>query len=88
MNWEKQREDYKTKAIEFAKEWREDVSEHILDIMVSVMLTRDGILQGGGFVQAIVLNDLYSAVTRADNDCINHIKLITLTNKNCYLNDL
>ncbi len=36
------REQYRERAIQFAKEWNEEnVSEHIFDIMVSIMATRD-----------------------------------------------
>lgn len=40
--------------------------KHIAFIAASVMMTRDGFLQGGSFVQAIIQNDLECAVTRAD----------------------
>jgi len=81
------REQYRMQAIQFTKEWREDVSEHILDIMVSIMCTRDKTsYPGGGFVESIVKNDLVGAVSRADNDCIKHIKLLALCSVNCHLN--
>ena len=80
------REQYRERAIEFAKEWREDVSEHIIDIMVSIMVTRDKTsYAGGGFVQSIVDNNLYQAVSRADSECINHLKLLTVCCNNCYV---
>lgn len=79
MNFDELRESYRRKAIQHSNAWRENVSEHIIDIMVSVMLTRDGVMQGGDFVQAICQNDLRNAVTRADTDCIKHLKLITLS---------
>lgn len=77
---------YRNRAIQFAKEWREDVSEHILDIMVSIMATRDkSSYPGGGFVQAIVANDLYLSVSRADNECIKHLKLLVMCKYNCFI---
>ena len=81
------REQSRERAIEFAKEWNcENVSEHILDIMVSIMCTRDkSSYAGGGFVEAICSNDLFSAVTRADSDNIRVIKLLALTYRQCYL---
>ena len=88
MNFDEVRANYRQRAIQHAKEWREDVSEHIIDIIISVMLTRDGIMQGGGFVQAICQNDLRNAVGRADSDCIKHLKLITMAYSNAYVEQL
>lgn len=47
---------------------------HVIDIAVSVLFTRDGILQGGSFVDAIVKNDLEAAFSRADSVCTRAIK--------------
>lgn len=41
--------------------------DHLLNISVSIILTKENILQGGSFVQAIVNNDLYMASIKADN---------------------
>lgn len=80
------REQYRERAIEFAKEWQIEVSDHIIDIMVSIMATRDkSSYAGGGFVQAVVDNNLYLAMSRADSDCRNNIFLLTMCNMNCYL---
>jgi len=80
------REQYRERAIQFAKEWETEVSEHILDIMVSIMATRDkSSYAGGGFVQAVVANNLYLAMSRADMDCRKNLFLLTMCNMNCYL---
>ena len=81
------REQSRERAIEFAKEWGyENVSNHILDIMVSIMCTRDkSSYAGGGFVEAVVANNLYLAMSRADTDCRNNIFLLTMCCNNCYL---
>lgn len=80
------REQYRERAIEFAKEWQIEVSDHIIDIMVSIMATRDkSSYAGGGFVQAVVNNDLYLAMNRADSDCRKNIFILTMCNANCYL---
>jgi hypothetical protein len=73
-------------AIDFVQRYEsENVSEHIINIIVSVMRTRDGIGPiGGSFVQSIVNNDLYGAMVRADKECLKHIKLITLSRNNCF----
>ena len=84
------REKCRKRAILFAKEWGYDtVSDHILDIMVSIMCTRDkSSYAGGGFVEAIVSNDLLKSATRADSECVKHLKLLALTNSQCYAEQL
>ncbi len=80
------REQYRERAIEFVKEWGENVSDHIIDIMVSIMATRDKTsYAGGGFVQAVVENNLYLAMSRADSDCRKNIFILTMCNMNCHL---
>ena len=85
MNYPELREKYEKRAISFANEWEEEVSEHIIDVMISVMFTRDKVQDGGSFVQSVVENNLYQSVTRADSDCIKHLKLITLAYHNCHI---
>ena len=81
------REQYRERAIQFAKDWDTEVSEHIIDIMVSIMATRDkSSYAGGGFVEAVVANNLFLAMSRADMDCRRNIFLLTMCNMNCYLN--
>jgi len=65
------REQCYERATKFAIEYGfTNVSEHILDIMVSIMCTRDkSSYAGGGFVEAVVANNLYLALSRADTDC-------------------
>ncbi len=84
------REKNRERAIQFAKEWNcENVSNHILDIMVSIMCTRDkSSYAGGGFVEAVVANNLYLAMSRADTECRNNIFLLTMCNANCYADQL
>ena len=81
------REKNRERAIQFAKEWNEEnVSDHIFDIMVSIMATRDkSSYAGGGFVEAVVANNLYLAMSRADTDCKNNIFLLTMCKANCFI---
>ena len=83
------REQCRERATKFAIEYGfTNVSEHIMDVMVSIMCTRDKSSHaGGGFVQAVVANDLYLALSRADMDCRNNIYLLAMCSKNCYLNE-
>jgi hypothetical protein len=82
------REQCRERATQFAIDYGfTNVSEHILDIMVSIMCTRDkSSYAGGGFVEAVVANNLYLALSRADLDCRNNIYLLAMCNANCYLN--
>jgi hypothetical protein len=84
------REQCRERATKFAIEYGfPNVSEHILDIMVSIMCTRDkSSYPGGGFVEAVIANNLYLAMSRADTDCRNNIFLLTMCRMNCFLNDL
>jgi hypothetical protein len=77
---------YHEAAREFASKY-EVTSEHIISIVTSVMMTRDGEgYPGGGFVQAIVDNDLFGAILRADNECYQNLKVIVAANQYAYLN--
>jgi hypothetical protein len=69
---------YENIAREHAANWNEVVSNHIIDVIISVMMHRDGVQTGGGFVTSVCDNDLVGAITRADDECIKHLKLITL----------
>jgi hypothetical protein len=79
------REDYYERVREFAKEYNETPSIHIIDVMASIMMTRDKFMMGGSFVQSVVNNDLYGAINRADSECLKHLNLIVATKHNCYL---
>jgi hypothetical protein len=78
-------EKYHNQAREFAKEYGEEPTYHIIDIMASVMMTRDGVMLGGSFVQCVIDNDLYGAINRADSECLRNLKLIVATKYHCYL---
>lgn len=52
------------------------ISEHIIDVIISVLMTRDKVLIGGSFVQAVCNNDLREAVNRADTEVFENLKLI------------
>ena len=89
MEFQKQRELY----VEVAKQHLHNYgtytySDHIVDIIVSVMMTRDGVMQGGSFVQAIVNNDLRGAISRADGDCTNHLRVIALAHPFAFVEQL
>ena len=83
------REQCRERATKFAIDYGfTNASEHILDIMVSIMCTRDKSSHpGGGFVEAVVANNLYLAMSRADMDCRNNMYLLTMCKQNCFLNE-
>ena len=77
---------YQKSAEEFALEY-EVTNPHIINIIASVMMTRDGVgIKGGSFVQSIVDNDLWGAISRADNQCMNNLQVIVAANQYSYLN--
>jgi alcohol dehydrogenase YqhD (iron-dependent ADH family) len=84
------REQCYERATRFAIEYGvTDVSEHIMEIMVSIMCTRDKSSHaGGGFVQAVVDNNLYLALSRADKDCRANIYLLAMCNVNCFIDKI
>lgn len=45
----------------------DEAAEHVIRVGASVLMTRDGFLAGGSFVQAVVDNNLEAAVNRADS---------------------
>ena len=69
---------YKEGCINLAKDMNVEVSEHIIRIMTSVMLHRDNIRKGGGFVEAVVNNDLQEAFLRADDECRKNMEIIVM----------
>ena len=83
------RDKYRERAIQFANEWKSEfpiVTDHNIEMIVSIMATRDKTsYPGGGFVDAICSNDLFGAVTRADSSNIKVIKLLALAHRQCYL---
>jgi hypothetical protein len=85
MNYEELRETYRKSVLKFTEGWKAELTDHQVDIMISIMLHRDQIQMGGSFVEAIANNDLYCAVSRADSENIKNLKLITLCFKNNHI---
>ena len=74
-------EKYYQAAEKFAQSYQLTPSAHIIDVMASVMMTRDNVQQGGSFVQSVIKNDLFGAISRADSECLANIKIIVLANQ-------
>jgi len=81
--WDEIREKYRMAAVHFANRYDVQVSEHIIDVMISAMMTKDSVLHGGSFVQAVVNNDLRDAISRADTECLKQLRIITLCANFC-----
>ena len=77
---------YRLAAETFALEYAHVTSEHIISIIASVMMTRDGKgIPGGGFVQSVVSNDLFGAISKADYECYANLRLIVSAHQYAYL---
>ena len=76
---------YREKAKQFAEAYKEDVCDHVIDVMASVCMTRDQVRSGGSFSQAVVNNNLLEAIKRADSECSKKLRIITLAKHYCTL---
>ena len=59
----------------------EDEESHVQDIAFSIIMAREGIFTAGGFVSAILANDLESVIGRADNTCMRALKFFVYVNR-------
>lgn len=75
---------YSQVAQKYAEQWKVNDS-HVIQIITSVMLHRDGLRNGGGFVQAVVDNNLHQALSRADISCYENLKTIVAAFNYCYI---
>jgi hypothetical protein len=71
-----QRELYRKAVIDWLTRNEYTASVHITDIIISVLMTRDKVLIGGSFAQAVCNNDLREAVNRADTEVFDNLKMI------------
>jgi hypothetical protein len=76
---------YEVAAKEHCNTWNVS-SVHVKDICKSAMMDRDGVLPGGGFINAVNSNNLREAVNRADEECLQNIKVIVAAFRNKYIN--
>ena len=73
-------------ARNFLKRYNINASDHVVDVIVSVMKKRDDKnWMSGSFATAVVENNLERATLGADNDCVNHLKTFVLALRNCYV---
>jgi hypothetical protein len=69
----------------FPKTYGLEVSDHIVNIIASVMMTRDNVLHGGSFVNYVIQNDLRGAILHADDEVLKNIKIIVLAKENAFV---
>ena len=66
-------------------DYKWELSEHVKEVMMSLLMTRDKVWQGGDFVQAVLSNDLGGATRRADSEMINYLRHMVIARDNFFL---
>lgn len=66
----------------------EEERKHIIHIGASIMMNRDGVLPGGGFVQALCDNKLTEAFNRADSTMIKVMRYMVWIMNYGYVDDV
>jgi hypothetical protein len=54
---------------------------HVTDIVASIFMTKYNYRQGGGFVQAVIENNLSQAFSRADSTIVRALRIIVWANE-------
>jgi len=68
-------------------DYRWELSLHVKDVMISMLMTRDKVWYGGDFTQAVLADKLGEAVRRADDEMVKHLKHMVIARDNFHLND-
>lgn len=66
----------------------DEEAKHIIRIAASIMMHRDGVLPGGGFVTAVCENNLNGAFNRADSTMIKALRYMVWVHQFCYVEDV
>lgn len=80
-------EKYEALVTERCKAYGWKLSDHVEDVMKSMLMTRDKHWMGGDFTQAVLANDLGAAIRRADDEIVKHLKHMVIARDNFFLND-
>lgn len=67
-------------------EYKWELSKHVLDVMKSVLMTRDRVWHGGSGVQSIIGNNLRQAVNYCDSEIVRHLKELVIARDNFFIN--
>jgi hypothetical protein len=77
MTYDEMLDLYRQEVKDWAQRNGYNISNHVCDIIQSVLMTRDKIDHyPGHFAQAVVNNDLREAINRADQECLDNLKII------------
>jgi hypothetical protein len=77
--------DYRDAINAHAKDW--DVEDpQAIRIAGSIIMARDGVITGTGFVKAVLDNDLDAAVNNGDAALINHLRFLVSAKNYVHIN--
>ncbi len=79
------RELYRIAVVNHLSQYDSRFSENLIDIIISVMQTRDNIIIGGSFAKSVCENDLYGCIAYGDAECIENLKIIVVAYHNCFI---
>jgi len=65
--------------------YRWTLSNHVLDIMKSVLMTRDRVWHGGSGVNSIIGNDLKQCINYCDDEIVRHLKELVIARDNFFI---
>jgi hypothetical protein len=82
MKFESKRDLYRSAIIDWLNRNDYKASEHIIDVTISVLFTRDAVLMGGDFAKALCNNDLFATIRYADREVSDNLKTIILAYHN------
>jgi hypothetical protein len=83
-NFDEIRNKYRSEVINFIHPYRVAPPEQVINVMVDTLLTRDCEIMGGDFSKAVIENNLYEAILRADSDCLQYLKIIVIIANQLY----
>lgn len=81
-------EKYQALVEERCAAYKWDVSDHVKEVMKSMLMGRDKLWMCGSFSQAVLDNNLGAAVRQADDEMVNHLKQMVIARDNFFLNDI
>ena len=78
-------EQYLDLVMEKCITYRWTLSNHVLDIMKSVLMTRDRVWHGGSGVNSIIGNDLKQCINYCDDEIVRHLKELVIARDNFFI---
>lgn len=65
--------------------YRWTLSKHVLDVMKSVLMTRDKVWFGGDGVESIINNNLRQCINYCDDEIVRHLKELVIARDNFFV---